>query len=111
MSVYLDDVLMAGKLEKLNNTKENIKEKFKISKFIKFRKFLGVCYEWGRDEKYTYAKTTMEKDAKNLIEAYNKYTGSDLKVQKPPGAPDMTLSESNREEPDNINKYRSFVGQ
>ena len=46
---------------------------------------------------------------KDLVEGYKKYTGSDLKVQKTPKAPGTTLSKSELEEPDNINKYRSFV--
>ena len=61
--------------------------------------------------KSTYAKMTMEKDVKKLVEGNENYTGSDLRVQKTPGAPDMTLNKSDLEEPDNINKYRSFVGQ
>ena len=52
----------------------------------------------------------MEKDVKNLVEGYKKYMVSGLRVQKTPGAPGMTLSKSDLEEPDNINKYRSFVG-
>ena len=31
-------------------------------------------------------------------------------VQKTPGAPGTTLSKIDLEDPDNINKYRSFVG-
>ena len=37
--------------------------------------------------------------------------GSHLRVQKTPGAPGTTLSKSDSKEPDNINKYRSFMGQ
>ena len=37
--------------------------------------------------------------------------GIDLRIQKTPGAPYTTLSKSDLEEPDNINKYISFVGQ
>ena len=58
-----------------------------------------------------YSKITMEKDVKKLVEDYEKYTGSDLRVQKTPGAPGTTLCKSDLEDPDNINKYRSFVGQ
>ena len=53
----------------------------------------------------------MKKDAKKLVEGYEKYTGSDLKVQKNPGYPGTTLSKSELEELDNINNYISFVGQ
>ena len=53
----------------------------------------------------------MEKDAKKIVEGYKKYTGSDLRFQKTPGALGTTLSKSDLEEPDNINKYISFMGQ
>ena len=35
---------------------------------------------------------------------------SDLRVQKNPGDPGNTRSKNDLEEPDSINKYRSFVG-
>ena len=53
-----------------------------------------------------YAKMTMEKDLKKLVEGYEEYTGSYLRVQKTPGTLGMTISKSHLEEPDNINKYR-----
>ena len=53
---------------------------------------------------------TMEKDVKNIVEGYKEYTGSDLRIQKTPGALGTTLSKIDLEYPDNINKYRSFVG-
>ena len=61
--------------------------------------------------KATYAKMNMNKYVKKLVEGYEKYTGSELKVQKSPGALGTTISKSESEETDDINKYRSFVGQ
>ena len=84
VSVHVYNVLMAGKPETLNNIKERIKENFNISESGKVNNFLVVYYEWGRDAKYTYAKITMDKDVKKLINVYEKYTGGDLKVQKNP---------------------------
>ena len=52
---------------------------------------------------------TMEKDVKKLIEGYEKYTRSDLRVQKNPGAPVKNLSKNDLEEKYNINKYISFM--
>ena len=46
--------------------------------------FLGVYYKWGLYEKYSYEKTTIEKDVNKLVEGYKKYTGSHVKVQKTP---------------------------
>ena len=54
---------------------------------------------------------TTEKDMKKLVEGYESYTGSDLRVQKTAGSPGMNLSKNDLEEPDNINNYRLFVGQ
>ena len=54
---------------------------------------------------------TSEKDAKKLVEGYKNYTGSDLRVQKNPGALGTTLGKNDLEESDNINNYRLFVGQ
>ena len=48
---------------------------------------------------------TMEKDVKKLIKGYKNYTGSELRAQKTPGSPGTTLSKSDLEYPDNINKY------
>ena len=36
----------------------------------------------------------MEKEARNLVEGYKNYTGSDLRIQNIPGDPGTTLSKS-----------------
>ena len=59
------------------------------------KNLLGVYCEWGRDAKDTYAKMTMDKDVKNLVEGYENYIGGDVKVQKNPGDPGTILSKSN----------------
>ena len=56
----MDGVIIDGKTETLNNTKENIKEKFNTQESRKVKKFLGVYFEWGRDAKCMYEKMTME---------------------------------------------------
>ena len=109
MSVHVEALFMDGKPETLKTIREKIKENFNISEYGKFKNFLGVCYEWSHDEKCTSAKMTMEKDVKNLVEGYKKYTGNNLKVQKIPGVSGKTISKINLEENDNINKYRSFM--
>ena len=102
MSVHVNDVLMGGNLETLNNTKEKIKKKFNIQEYRKVKNVLGVYYEWDRDAKGTYAKIIMGKDVKKLVEVYKKYTGIEIKVYKNPGAPGTTLSKSDLEESYNI---------
>ena len=111
MLVHVDDMFMPSKTETPKSVKENIKQKFNISDSVKVKKFIGVYNEWGHDEKGTYAKMTMEKGVKKLVEGYEKYMGVELRVQNTPRAPCTTLSKGDLEEPDNINKYRSFIGQ
>ena len=41
-----------------------------------------------------YAKITKDKDVKNIVEGYEKYTGIDLRIQKTSGATGRNLSTS-----------------
>ena len=58
------------------------------------KNFLEVYCEWGCDAKGTYVKMTMDKDVNNMVEGYDKYTGSDVKVQKTPGDTGTNISKS-----------------
>ena len=81
-------------MEKNRDTLDKIKEKIKINFSIQFsgkvKKFLRVFYEWGRDTKGSYAKTTMEKYVENLVEDYEKNTVGEVKVCKTSGTPCKT---------------------
>ena len=92
ISVHLDDVLMVGNPDTLNKIKEMIKKKFNIEESVKVKKFSRVFYEWGRDVKGSYAKITLDKDVKKLVEGYENYTGSDIKVKKTTGDTGTTIS-------------------
>ena len=105
ISVHVDEVFVAGKPETLKDIKEEIKENFNISESGKVQNLLGVYYKWGNNAKGTYVEMTMEKDIKKLVEVYQNYTGSYLRVQKTSAAPGTTLSKSYLEETDNIDKY------
>ena len=72
----------------------------------RLKKFRGVYYGLVHDAKGTYAKRTMVKDVKKLVEGYGNYMGCYLRTQKSPGAPGTTLSKIDLEYPDNKNKYR-----
>ena len=111
MPFHMYNVFMAGNPETLKNTKEKIKKIFNIQNSGKVKKFLGVYYKSSHDSKGTYAKMTMDKDAKKLVESYQKYTESDVKVQKISSVPSTALSKRDLEKPYNIDTYRSFVRQ
>ena len=52
-----------------------IKSKVNIQDSGKVKKFIRVYYEWVNEDKGMYAKTTMEKYVRKLVEGYNKFTG------------------------------------
>ena len=106
MSVHVDDVFMSGNQDTFEKRKEKIQPDFNIQDYRKVKNFLRLYYEWGHDAKFCTQKLTTEKDVNNLVEGYDKNTGGEVKVQKPPGAPGTTPKNSDLEEPQDINNYR-----
>ena len=94
MSVHINNAFMTGNPETLEKMNWMINLKFIIQESEKVKKFIRVYYEWSHDAKGSYAKTTIEKGVKKLVEHYEKYTGSDFKVKKTPGDPGTTLTKS-----------------
>ena len=111
MSVNVDNVFMEERLETLENIKDRIKLEFNIQESGKLKKFLGAYYAWVHDAKGPYKKVIMEKDVNKLVERYNKFTGSESKVQKTHGAPGTTLREIKLKHLTEIDKYMSLLGQ
>ena len=70
-----------------------------------------MYYKRGNDAKGPYTKITMGKDVNKLVDAYENFTRSDIKVQKTHGAPCKTLSEIRLKDTTYIDKYRSFAGR
>ena len=62
-----------------------IKLKSNIQESSKVKKFLGVYYKWDHNDEVLHKKMTMEKDIKKLVDGYEKFTGSGVKVQKMSG--------------------------
>ena len=83
---------MTRKPKTLDKIKEMINLKLNIQESGKVKKFLGVYYKWGCGAKGLYNNMSMEGGITKFVEDYEKYSGSDVQVQKTPGAPGMTLS-------------------
>ena len=91
MYVHVENVFMAARSETLEKNKYMIKLKFNIQYSGIVKRFLGLYYEWGHDAKGMYAKITVEKYIKILVDGYKKLTGGDVKDQKTLGAPGTTM--------------------
>ena len=63
------------------------------------KKHLGVNYEWGKDEIGLYAKATMKKYEKEIVDLYESLTGEELKLWPAPAYPNTTLVKSVAELP------------
>ena len=99
ISVCVDDLFIERRMETLENIKDIIKLKFNIQESGKKKNFLEVYYNYGNDAKGPYAKITMEKDVNKLVNWYDKFTGSDVKIHKTPGDTGTNLCKSELNEP------------
>ena len=110
LSIHVDDVIVAGMAEHLEDLKVKIKERFNITDLGQLKKHLGVNYEWGTDEEGDYVKAEMKKNAEKFINCYEKMFEKNVKVAKTPGFPGKCLNK-NEGEVIMLDEYRSLVGQ
>ena len=78
----------------MENIKEMVKFKFSIKESRKLKNFLEVYKEWCYNSKGLYTNMTMYKYVNKLVDGYEKFNGSYVKVHKKPGATSINLSES-----------------
>ena len=53
----------------------------------------------------------MDKYVKKLVDVYEQFYGSDIRVHKTPDVTGSNLSKRKLKDPTDIDKYRSFIGQ
>ena len=111
MSIHVDDSLCSGSRENLDALYEKVKKRYKISTLGQITKYLGVQYEWKLDNKgELYVIASMEKNAKEIIEYFEKVTGDSTKTYDTPGWPNSVLNK-NDQEVIMLEEYRSLVGK
>ena len=108
--MYVDDVIVAGKSEYVEELKTKVKGRFNITDLGQLKKHLGVNYEWGTDENGDFVKAEMKKNAEKFIETYEKIFEKNVKEANTPGFPGKCLRK-NQGEPVMLDEYRSLVGQ
>ena len=111
MSVHVDDSMLAGRKEDLEEFYKKVCERFNTTQLGQLSKYLGVKYEWFRDENEKLCvRATMDEVAESSIKKYENCTGKTAKIAPTPGYPHQVLSK-NEGEPVDINNYRSLVGK
>ena len=108
--VYVDDVLVTGPLDLVNEFKHKVHNYYAITDLGLLRKHCGVWYTWHMDELgTTYLQANMTAFAQQLVMDYETDFGH-VKEMPTPGYPNFHLI-SNDEDPMDIGKYRSFLGR
>ena len=107
----MDDTFASGRRADAKKFTEDISKRFNITIQEEVKKHLGVDYEWGEDKFGPYAKASMDKYKKEIVELYEELTRKELKEWPTPAYPNTTLVKSTDPEPLEQGKYRSIVGK
>jgi hypothetical protein len=99
---HVDDTQLCGEKKWIEWFKENIKKRSNYTD-------LGKLTKDKNGE--TIIIATMPKMVKEIITAYEKYTGEDVKSYTTPSTPGVTLEKNAEEEPLQIDKYCTIVGK
>ena len=110
--VYVDDCLIAGNTEFIQEMKSKLKSEFGVVEDGQLRKLLGVRYEWRHcnDPNKAQVILSMEDKANEIIAAYEKATGLTPRVYKTPGKPHEVL-EKHEGKAVKHSEYRSILGK
>ena len=77
MSIHVDDSMVAGRKEDLKKFYKKIRTRFNITELGTLSKYLGVRYEWCKDEDAKHCvKVTMKDMAEGFIHKYEETTGN-----------------------------------
>ena len=79
MSIHVDDSLCAGSKKDLEELYVKIRKRYKITNLGQITKYLGVMYEWGKNENGPYAIASMKKNADEIISYFEKVERNKLK--------------------------------
>ena len=112
--VYVDDCILTGCKEFIEEMKQKLKKEFGVVEDGKLRKLLGIRYEWVNEGNDQEAKVilNMEDKAREIVNAYEATMeeGTKLKTYNSPGTPGTVLSKHTGE-PVRHDQYRSILGR
>ena len=107
----MDDCAITGTDDNINWFMDGLEKRFKITRDGVISKHLGVYYEWGvNTEGKRYCRARMKKKVDAAVTSYENHVDKEVHTHRTPGIPNLQLVKHNGE-PDDIDMYRSFVGQ
>ena len=110
--VYVDDCVIAGEKEFIDEMKMKLKSEFGVVEDGKLRKLLGVRYEWRdvTDPEKARVILNMDDKAAEIVSSYEKATGLTPRLQKTPGKPGEILGKHDGVAAKH-EEYRSILGK
>ena len=110
--IYVDDCVIAGENEFMSEMKNKLKTEFGVVEDGRLRKLLGVRYKWEDldDDENARVVMSMDDKAQEVIDAYEKVTGLNARVQNTPGKPGEAL-DKNAGPAVKQAEYRSVLGK
>ena len=95
MSIHVDDSLCAGRKSDLDELYAKVREKYKITTLGVIKNYLGVNYEWEKDEQGSpNVITSMAKNAHDIVQYYEKVTQTSTKTATTAGFPGVALDKN-----------------
>jgi hypothetical protein len=92
---HVDASQLCGEKGWIEWFKKNIKKRFNYTDMGKLKKHLKIWYKWTTDEHGNIIViATMPKMVEEIINAYDKHTGKDVKAYTTPGAPGIVLEKN-----------------
>lgn len=113
IAVYVDDVLIAGRKEDVDEFKNEFKKTYKITELGDLKRHLGIWFEWIKSDSGEKAiRLHMDDMATKIVKEYEKLLGNSVKVWNTPGYPSLKLAKPKEgEEIVDEKNYRSMVGK
>ena len=95
----VNDCLMGGDSKELGIFVADVEKESDIVKEMLARKHIGINYEFKRDDNEDIcAICTLEKKFDDIVATYEEFLGVEIKIYSFPGAPNLVLDKSDKEE-------------
>jgi hypothetical protein len=112
VATHVDDCIMAGSKDVIEQFKKDVKKRFNISDLGKIKKHLGIWYDWREEanvEKYIIANTP--KLVKEIIESFESHMEREARDRLYQELRCNFAKSKEEEEALDPEKYRSIVGK
>jgi hypothetical protein len=113
LAIHVDDTIIAGFTNDLEEFIAEFQKHLKIERLGKLKKHLGIWWEWMTEpDGEVYLRASMPKMLEEVRKAYTEATGQELKAASTPGYPGKSMPKiAEGEDLHKPSEYRSILGK